>query len=140
MSSVDRSIPLSVLGGAAIIAIAIFFGLRGRAPDPPTPVVAPKPMERSAIDSAVRAALEAQKPLFDEKCWAPSAKTTPLPAKSTYVFDLATNELGQEVARGISETEGSRADVAQCLRLVFAPVAVAPTHQRTTTRVRIELP
>jgi hypothetical protein len=150
-AKVDRSIPLAILGGAAFVAIAIYFGLRTHAPPPaatsaPTSSAPsrveppPPPVARSAVQAAVQRALEAQKPLFRERCWDPAAKAAPAPARSTYVFDLGIDAEGREVARGISETEGARPEVGQCLRLLVAPISIAPPRQRTTARVRIELP
>ena len=143
----DRSVPLAVLVGSSLIAIAVFFGLRGRAPVPaPAPVAGPvtastePPIERSVVERAVQNALESQKSLFIERCWAPSAKLAPLPATSGYAFELHIDENGHEVARGISESDGARADVAKCMRLIVAPVTVPAPRQRVVARVRLELP
>lgn len=134
--------PLAVLGGAALIAVAVFFGLRrDRAPPESAPQTAEvKPLARTEIEGSVRAALEAQKPMLRQRCWDPAVKATPLPAKAAYQFEIGIDERGQEIARGISELEGARFDVSQCLRMVVAPIAVVPTRQRATIRTRVELP
>ncbi len=134
--------PLAVLGGAALIAVAVFFGLRrDRTPPESAPqTVEIKPLSRTAIEGSVRAALEAQKPMLRERCWDPAVKASALPAKAVYQFEIGIDEHGQEIARGISEIEGARSDVSQCLRMVVAPITVAPTRQRATIRTRVELP
>lgn len=178
----QRTVAYAVLAGSALIAGAVYFGLRSRAPvalspnavapsavgtpqstnahaaanvDANAPATlssggarplevatanAPKAIDRAASQSAIERALDAQKAMFRDRCWNDSAKRTPTPAQSTYVFEISVDADGKEIARGISDGENARADVGQCLRMLIAPISIAPPQQRLTTRVRITLP
>jgi hypothetical protein len=101
---------------------------------------APKPrLAEPASD--VQAALERERPTFVERCWKPAVAKRATPAQSTYEFDLAFDEAGHATGVGISEIDAtSRADVAQCLRLLGTPLHIPPPGERTHARVRFTLP
>jgi hypothetical protein len=132
------AVPASILVGAAMIAAAVYFGLRDRSP---TSEGAPSPSPVVDAQAAATAALEAQRATFVEQCWKPAAAERPAPDHSSYLFDLAFDERGVEVGRGISEvTRESRADVARCLRALPGSITIPPPGARRSARVTITLP
>lgn len=97
----------------------------GVAPSP-SAASSPEALQR-ARDAAKAALLAEKKATFLARCWEPALKREPTPATSKYVFDLAFDPEGREVARGISELRGeSRPDVGQCLREVPMGLRLTP--------------
>jgi hypothetical protein len=159
--SSSLAIPFSILGGSALIAIALYAGLRSREPAtstvtatspstptgtstststaPPEPPLPPRP-DRAIVEAAIGNALEGKRALFRAKCWDPSVAKTPEPKESTYLFEIGVDERGQEISRGISDVGGARPDVGECLRYLIAPVSIPAPGQQIAARVRFRFP
>jgi len=166
----DNLLPLSIIAGAALIALGLFFGLRagprGGAPSTTAGAPAAAPVPQSAIPIApsaaapalqqaaqgasldqvrqhvVRAlAVEKEKTLVP-KCWQPLLAKTPSPARAKYTFNLAFDAQGKEIARAISEhREAERADVGQCLRGLPGGLTIPPPGTGIpTVEVELEFP
>jgi hypothetical protein len=146
---------LAIVVAGTFIAGAVYFGLRDR------PVQTVAPQQRQTIaptvdaprpdspDTAKAAAikqvsdwLEANRPLFVEKCWKPSAALSKEPPTARYVFSLAFNPAGIEVGRGISEDRKAlRPDVGRCLRGLIEPRArITPPGANVNVEVPFTLP
>ena len=154
MSEASRTTPLAIVGGACIIALSIYFGLRARpAASPPAPL-APStpqastpagfadrqavPVDRAAIDGEVTLALQAQRSLFRQRCAGQLA--TADAGAATYGFDIGLAPDGREISRGVSPRAGARSEVADCLRMIVAPIKVTPPGRSMTVRTTVELP
>jgi hypothetical protein len=112
-------------GGAPVTT-----GSPGGAPDegaaPSPPVAAPDELNATATKQAAEALL-AQHGDLVKKCWEPSFKANPEPAKAKYTYNLAFGADGKEIARGISDVRGmERSDVGQCLRAQPATLRIPP--------------
>ncbi len=150
MSGTSRTTPLAIVGGACIIALSIYFGLRARpqtTPTSPEPVPSapkafanrePAPVDRATIDGEVTLALQAQRPLFRQRCAAQLAAADA--GAATYGFDVGIAADGREIGRGVSPRAGARGEVADCLRMIVAPVAVTPPGRSMTVRTTLDLP
>jgi hypothetical protein len=127
----------AILGGSALIALGLFFGLRARPPGPSATIAPTLLVDR---DGAVREALEARRARFVDQCWTPSAARDAAPATSTYVFEIAIDAAGRERGRGISDVHGARSDVGQCLRALGDQVQVAGPVAPGVAHVEMTLP
>ncbi|HEY2511364.1 MAG TPA: hypothetical protein VGI39_10935 [Polyangiaceae bacterium] len=163
----SNAIPVAILAGCSIIAVAVYLGLSAR------PVVVVAPALSSAVpvasasapeqavmpaaaasllgaanhppstglDADVASALEKLRSSLVQACWKPAVAAQPTPDHATYMFDLTFDEAGREVARGVSEIDRtSRADVAQCIRAHYTPLAIPARGARTRARVPLTLP
>lgn len=160
--------PLAILGGAVVIALAVYAGLRERSTTaassspsaaaleaPPAeatpPASAPAPASANPapvipvmkVRSELEALLAAEKRTrFVPSCWKPALDKTPQPAASTYSIEISVNEQGVEVGRGISELrdKDSRGDVAECLRRQPIGLKVSPPGANVTLSFLMSFP
>jgi hypothetical protein len=152
-----------VLIGSVVIAVGLYLGLSARQPQAPSPTAAapaasagstdakqtaqahPPPALKSAdipaATGAVKAALEKQKKIAVEKCWAPSAKTQPEPASVKYGFNFNFGPDGKQVTRGITEPRGSnRPGVVNCMQAELGPIEIPAQGQPVAVEVELTLP
>ena len=108
--------------------------------DVPATPAQPAAFDRKGIEADVARALDEQRVLFRDRCWTPALAKSKAPAESTYTFEIGLDLSGKEVARGVSVTPGAREDVADCLRMVVAPVKVPPPGRSISVRVPVKLP
>lgn len=143
-----------VLAGC-IIALGVYFGLRGReaaAPpvNPPLPAVpVPGPavlpakpvVDQARVFREASATLDRHKKTLTEKCLAPALAQKPEPARVKYSFNLTFDASGMVIARGIIEDRATaRADVATCVSDNFPELKVTPPGQTVRVDVPLELP
>lgn len=143
-----------VLAGC-IIALGIYFGLRGReAPTPPVnqplpavpargpTVLAAKPIvDQARVFREASAALDRHKKTLTEKCLAPALAQKPEPPRVKYSFNLTFDASGMVIARGIIEDHATaRPDVATCVGDNFPELKVTPPGQTVRVDVPLELP
>jgi len=133
-----RLIAASILAGCALIAAAIYFGLRARpvgVAAPSSPPTAPASDER-ALASQVKAQLQAARPELAEACWPAGT-----PGSATYQLDLTFAADGAQIARGILGDRRVRAPgVEQCAQQKLPPLHVAPPGATVHLEVPLELP
>jgi hypothetical protein len=160
------STPVAVLIGSVVIAFGLYFGLSARQPQAPSPTTAgptaptapaastdtrqtaqpqPPPALASAdipaATAAVTAALEKQRKVAVEKCWAPSAKTQPDPASVKYGFNFNFGPDGKQVTRGITEPRGgNRPGVVNCMQAELGPIEIPAQGQPVAVEVELTLP
>ncbi|WP_437567037.1 hypothetical protein [Sorangium sp. So ce542] len=162
------STPTAILLGSAMIAAAVYLGLRhGPAAVAPAPGDAshrgePAPLagaaERAPGEGAPAAerapavpreevarqaarALDARRPALVERCYKPAIAAQPAPREVKYVFNLTFDAQGRQIARGIIEDrEASRPDVTACLVTALPPVAVEPPGANVRVDVPFSLP
>ncbi len=159
----------AILVGSAMIAAAVYFGLRaqGGAPsrsgseptsagtaEAPPPVAAPPPPAvpagapqgpsaeaRAKATADATKALEALRPQILKTCWVPAMKANAQPAAAKYVFSLSFDPSGKELARGINEDRSaSRPDVAQCMRQMPIGLVIAPPGVAVSVDAPLNLP
>ncbi|CAN95462.1 hypothetical protein predicted by Glimmer/Critica [Sorangium cellulosum So ce56] len=155
------STPTAILLGSAMIAAAVYLGLRhgpagvpadprpaGGAPSPPadaaSAAAAPSAgpgVPRDEVATQAARALEAHRPALIERCYKPAVAAQPAPREVKYVFNLTFDAQGRQLARGIIEDrEASRPEVTACLVDALPPVAVAPPGANVRVDVPFSLP
>ncbi len=161
----DHWTPLSILGGSAIIALGIYFGLRERpvivgttgasssasaaspsASAAPTgsavattsaPAVAPS----AVVDGEVKKATSALAKTMSERCYAPHANDKEIPKHIHIIYSGTFDAAGKEVARGISDSrEDAYPPVSRCLRELPMDLAIAPPGRSVNVIEALELP
>ncbi len=145
MTAPNNATPIAIVAGCGLIALGLYFGLRARTEPPrsdvPPPQVPPPPVvDRKGVEADVARALDEQRALFRDRCWTPALAKSKTPSESTYTFEIGVDVTGKEVARGVNVTAGAREDVADCLRMVVAPIKVAPPGKALTVRLPVKLP
>jgi hypothetical protein len=148
------STPTAILLGSVVVALGLYFGLRGRS-EPPVPLapptaaerppeVAPPPrpaVDRSAVAKQVEAALAKHKKTLTESCLAPSLATRPEPKTVKLVFNYTFDTNGKQISRGVSEDrETSRADVTACVTDKLPEISVSPQGESVHVEAPLELP
>jgi len=114
MADPSRSIPLAIVFGCALIAAALFFGLRSQksANVPPELAPAPHAADLDAIRKAVETQLEADRTRLTARCDALDGGPQPL----HWTLDLTFDAQGNQLARGVVEERGaSRPEATACL-------------------------
>ncbi|MCK6591779.1 MAG: hypothetical protein HUU21_29470 [Polyangiaceae bacterium] len=161
------STPTAILISGALIAMAVFFGLRSRpsqdSPQNPAasrPSIAPaalppqpgeiapprapsQPAQASPdlVAAQLTKALEAQRKTIVERCWAPSFAKQPTPATTKIFVNASFDANGQQVIRGIREDRDTgRADVRQCVSEILAPLQIPPSGANAFAEVELTLP
>jgi hypothetical protein len=165
------STPAAILIGSAVIAAALFFGLqqrhdphpderpqapppasgavseaaarpRARAPEPAAPPPAPSPgASREVVTQQAGKALGAHRAALVKRCWEPAVAKAPEPRTIRYVFNLAFDAAGREVARGVIEDrETARIDVTRCVGENLPPIEVPPPGAVISVEVPFSLP
>lgn len=136
---------LAIVVAGAFIGLGLFFGLKKEAPPLPAASAPADPTQDAkavAARAALAAWLEAQRPIFVSRCWAPSAARDPNPPRASFTYSLAVDENGKEVGRGITEhRDAFRSDVADCLRTqANAPASIPPPGASVSVQLTITLP
>jgi hypothetical protein len=129
------SLPVAIVAAGALIAVAVYFGLRDQstpaarpppaatptAPSPsappPPPPPPPDPGAREKVAEQLAASFAELRPKLLASCWTPIADTLEEPRmwKATYVFSFDHN--GNQVSRGVMIDRGSaRADIGSCVQ------------------------
>lgn len=134
----ELSIPSAIVLGSAMIAAAVYFGLRQgsearspeerdrslqlaplpsvTAPRSVAPAPAPPIMPRDEVAKQVVQALEAHRPALVARCWKPSFAVQPEPPTIKYVLVFTFDAQGRQLARGLAEDRATaRPDVTSCL-------------------------
>lgn len=134
------------------------------APPPGAPALAlPQPsfaeVRQKAVESATNA-LEADRWRYEERCWAAALRKYPEASPSTFVFNLAFDADGKEIARGIGSkgkamspnapgfaefardpTQLARAEVHRCLQGVHdMPVLIPPPGRNIDVSIPVQIP
>lgn len=154
----EKSLPLAVLGGSALIALGVYFGLRsqerqvhsgassgGDAPTSApsaiqTPVSAAIAPDRTAVEGKVKAAIEARRAILKQKCWDGPAAANPEPrsVKLTWNGTVGTSGVA---AFGISEERDAfREGLGNCVTQALADLPVPPAAAPTQVTVEFTLP
>ncbi len=161
----DRSLltPAAIILAGAMIAGAVYLGLRSReappsaAPTPATaaPVGAPAissvassssstmatPSSREAVATAAGAALANLRGDLARQCWKPAVTTEAGPLIVRYVFHFTFDADGQQIARGVSEDRAAaRPEVTQCVLQKLPTIRVPAPGAVTAVDVGFELP
>lgn len=142
-----RPIAGAILIGSALLALAVYFGLRGRGEPVPasapaaTPAQGPAPSRaeveaRAAADATV--ALEARRDRFVAACGGVDAGAV----SQELTFSLAFDSQGREVGRGISDDRRAPANpVPECLRkLRDTPLKIEPPGEPVSVVVPFRFP
>lgn len=148
----QRSAPIvaAILAGSALIAAALYFGLRARAVEPhaaaePTPAPREQPADPTALAARAQAnaarALDAIRPRLLAECWAPSRAAAADPPRVRYLLDVTFDAGGKQIALGVVEERGlARADVAKCLRRQPLDLRIDPPGSSVRVQLALELP
>lgn len=136
------AIPLAILLGCWMIAVAVYLGLTHRPPEvnAPVPVAAPPPpppeplaVVLPRVQSEVQQDLEARRPVMASTCLG-DAGVVPL------TLSLSFDAQGREIMRGISLVGTGRDDAARCLREKFPPeLRIAPPRMNISVEVPFQL-
>jgi hypothetical protein len=126
-----------VIAGA-LVGIGTYFGLRANGARSPSEAPAvPALPARNVLLQQVKDALDAQRAMLTEKCWAPAIKDQPGPHEIGYVFDFTFDPQGRQIMRGMIENRSTaRPVVTSCVADALLPIMIpAPGAS-----VRIEVP
>ncbi|MGK3960815.1 hypothetical protein WMF38_48170 [Sorangium sp. So ce118] len=163
------STPTAILLGSAMIAAAVYLGLRhgpaAVAPDARTAGAAPPveagpgasaaPAERAGAPAPERAkavprdevarqaalALDAHRPALVDRCYKPAIAAKPEPRAVKYVFNITFDAGGRQIARGLIEDhETARPEVTACLVAALPPVAIPAPGANVRVDVPFSLP
>lgn len=160
--------PQAIVVGAALIGTlagaGAYFGSRARAPTadptattsaapapPVPPIVTPAAATAStkAEGAAVRervardatAAIEKHRAHLKKTCWEESAKKSPAPAQSKFVWNITFDAQGKQLARGITEErEGMREGLGACVSQALPSLEVQPPGTTVQVDVSFTLP
>jgi hypothetical protein len=157
--------PLSVIAAGGLVALAVVFAAPGvpapaREPSavmtmpPVTPPVAPPtaappvtvaPSDMPTITARgaenARAALEAWRATFVDRCWTPAAARQSAPERLPLQFNLSFSPTGELVGVGIVEDRViGRADVAACLRAIELQLKIPAPGVVLSVEVPFTLP
>ncbi|WP_437827192.1 hypothetical protein [Sorangium sp. So ce1153] len=166
--STQLSTPTAILLGSAMIAAAVYLGLRhgpaAVAPDaragaaPPIEAGpgasaataeragAPAPQSAKAVprDEVARQAalaLDAHRPALVDRCYKPAIAAKPEPRAVKYVFNITFDAGGRQIARGlIEDQETARPEVTACLVAALPPVAIPAPGANVRVDVPFSLP
>ena len=137
-------IALAILGGCALIAIAVFLALwltlhREPPPAAPIPTAAAPPDADTLRALTIQAAgqLEKQRAPMTGACL--RGERTP----TRYDLQLAFDPAGHEIGRSLLELRDppSRPDIAACLRaLTLPPIVIGPPGTPVTLTIPLVLP
>lgn len=107
-------------------------------PGPPQEVT-PEMQQRGA--ESARLALEARRPEFVTRCWAPAAARDANPPRIPLQYNLGFDPTGRLAAVGIAEDRDiHRPDVAQCLRNIDLQFTIAAPGLPLQVEVPFSLP
>ncbi|WP_437923978.1 hypothetical protein WMF37_33725 [Sorangium sp. So ce291] len=163
------STPTAILLGSAMIAAAVYLGLRhgpaAVAPDarpadaaPPVeagPGASAPPAERAAAPAPQSAkvvprdevarqaalALDAHRQALVDRCYKPAIAAKPEPRAVKYVFNITFDAGGRQIARGlIEDQETARPEVTACLVAALPPVAIPAPGANVRVDVPFSLP
>ncbi|WP_438014299.1 hypothetical protein WMF18_25695 [Sorangium sp. So ce315] len=163
------STPTAILLGSAMIAAAVYLGLRhgpaAVAPDArpaegaaalqagpgasaataeraaaPAPPAAPS-VPRDEVARQAARALDAHRPALVERCYRPAIAAQAEPRTVKYVFNITFDARGRQIARGlIEDREAARPEVTACLVAALPPVEIAPPGANVRVDVPFSLP
>jgi hypothetical protein len=165
----NPEIVAAILAGSALIALGLYFGLRGQertpvnapasslpvvspaaaTPSPSTPPLAAPPAtpagpsraEVLGTEARVEKAVAAARPKLKTECWDPSAKKNPAPASVKLTFNVSIGPRGKPISWGVSEhREATRSDIIDCVTRELGKIEVAPPSQPVVLDVDFELP
>ncbi|WP_437284877.1 hypothetical protein [Sorangium sp. So ce406] len=163
------STPTAILLGSAMIAAAVYLGLRhgpaAVAPDARAvdgaealqagPAASAPPAQRAGATAPPRApsvprdeiarqaarALDAHRPAIVARCYEPAIAAQPEPRAVKYVFNITFDAQGRQIARGlIEDRETARPEVTACLVGALPPVEIAPPGANVRVDVPFSLP
>ncbi|WP_437630484.1 hypothetical protein [Sorangium sp. So ce854] len=163
------STPTAILLGSAMIAVAVYLGLRhgpavvapgarpaeGAAAIQAGPVASAATAERAAAPAPPAApgvprdevarqaarALDAHRQALVERCYRPAIAARPEPRTVKYVFNITFDARGRQIARGlIEDRETARPEVTACLVGALPPVEIAPPGANVRVDVPFSLP
>jgi hypothetical protein len=159
------STPSAILLAGAMIAAAVFFGLRGREPPPGAPPVPPRSSSPEPVASAVSQGSTAQVPpppaVADHavvaeaaarelerhraevvrRCVAPALAQRPEPPHVKLTFDVTFDAQGRQIARGVTEDRATaRPGVTACATDLVPELRVPPPGAAVLVELRWTLP
>lgn len=149
------SLPSSILLTGAIVALGLYFGLRGQAPQsaPATPSAAqptepmksdastlPKPPSDAQILGEATALVMGARPRWKTACWDPADPATRKPGR--YISALAFDATGKLTVSGVSELRDvGDGNVAHCIRQqVNDDFRISAPGRTVTLEVPFEMP
>jgi hypothetical protein len=153
----------AILIGSAVIAVGLYFGLRGQretlpAPPPsveaqsphaltPQPSPSPSPaapaaaVDPSQMEKQVLAALEKHRKMLTDQCLKPALAAQPAPATVNYRLNFTFDASGRQIMRGISEDRATaRPDVTRCLTDSLPEITIATPGGAAPIEVPFSLP
>lgn len=142
----------AILLASGLVAVSIFFGLRGRAPEAPaveaTPPAAPEPVVAppriSAPELVARQASEAlayQRTRLRDLCYRPAAIAAGEALPAAWVFNVTFDARGAQLARGMVEQRGtSTPELTRCVGEQMEPLLVPPPGATIMVEVPLSFP
>lgn len=130
--------PISILAGATIIALGLFFGLRARDPAPPderapasnqaSDLRSPPPpvgsVDLAAARRSAERALEAQRTAVVDRCIPPEARGG---GPSRLHINITFDKSGNQIARGIiPERDDPRRELSICATSALTALTIPP--------------
>jgi hypothetical protein len=98
------------------------------------------PPSAADVNRDALASFEKQRPMLLDTCWKPAIASDPKAAPATYELDLAFDEAGREVGRGLSGREGATVALTDCIRMHSSHLFIPSRGTRAHARIRFTLP
>lgn len=161
------SVPVAIVAAGALIGLGLYLGLRegagarrparvdwvsapastpSPAPSlagsaPPSPGSYPTPALRASVETAAAEQLAAAHPELRRACWDPAVARVAEPAEVTLQVRITFDAAGRSTAFAVADPpDGSRLDVATCLRAAPITLEVPPPGMRVTAALQLHFP
>jgi hypothetical protein len=138
MSASNHSIAAAIVIAGAMIAAAIYLGLRTTqpAPAPPTPRPAPPALSLDEVTREAIAALAYHRPELVSRCYPPGERTP-----TSFMLNVTFDAQGSQLALGIEELPGtSTTAISNCIANHLPTLTVPPPGRQTRVEIPLQLP
>jgi hypothetical protein len=137
----DAFIALAILTVGIGLSVVVFTALRDDAPSAPTGFPTGPQNVQSLVETQVRSEIERLRPMWVERCWAPSAARDPEPKRISFIYDSTFDPRGMQVTRSFRESrDASRPDVTACLGEGPLDMRIAPPGAHVRVEIEATLP
>ncbi|WP_422888343.1 hypothetical protein [Nannocystis pusilla] len=148
------STPTAILLAGAMLALALFFGLRGLNPGiavppaapPEPPALASAPPSPPPVDLAVARqhaanALAYHRGALRQSCYLPAVAGEASPPTISFTFNFTFDPEGAQIARGVVETRGeARQAITQCVLAQLPALRIPRPGQVVTADLPLSFP
>jgi hypothetical protein len=110
----DAFIALAILTVGIGLSVVVFTALRDDAPSAPTGFPTGPQNVQSLVETQVRSEIERLRPMWVERCWAPSAARDPEPKRISFIYDSTFDPRGMQVTRSFRESRDASRPARAC--------------------------